>query len=229
MIEDPKAVLSVRRDFQRPSKTQIEAIAKAQTSFVADALGGRAALDLNIKPLNPDAATFCGVAVPCHAGPADNLAVFAAMDIAEPGDVIMVATDAHSATASIGDMVLAMAKNIGINAVVTDGCARDLEGIKGVGLPCFAIGVIPDSPGKRGPGTAGLDTVIGGRMVSAGDIVLGDTDGVVTVPFDRINHVIAALDGIFAKERVMEQKVKNGLTMPPEVAEILASDLVKEI
>ena len=83
----------------------------------------------------------------------------------------------------IGDLLLGMMKNRGVVAFVTDGFVRDIPGLRAVGLPCFAAGVTPNSPVRSGPGTVGLPTVVGGVAVGPGDIVVGDQDGVVVVPF----------------------------------------------
>jgi 4-hydroxy-4-methyl-2-oxoglutarate aldolase len=211
VIEEPP-LLTVRRRFERPDAAQVAAFAGAQTGHVVDALGGRAALDWRIKPLDPTNARFCGVAVPCMAGPADILAVCAAIDLTQSGDVLVIATEAFRGTAVIGDIIAGVVRNRGLAAVVTDGCVRDAAGIRATGLPCFAAGVTPDSPNGSGPGTAGLPVALGGRSVAAGDIVLGDADGVVVVPFARIDAALAALAKVRADEAAFDARVRDGLT-----------------
>ncbi len=228
MIEDPP-LLTIRRNFPRPSPEQVAALTGMQTGWVVDCLDGRGALDGRIKPIDPDAAGFCGVALPCHAGPADNLAVFGALDAARAGDVILIGTDGFAATAVIGDLVQGMARNRGVAAVVTDGCVRDIAGLRAVGLPCFAAGVTPNSPARNGPGTVGLPVTLGGVTVAAGDLVVGDLDGVVILPFARIDAVIARLAALRAAEAELEAKVKAGLEVPDFVQGLLSSDKVREV
>ena len=194
MIEDPP-LITFRRPTQRPSPAQLAALEGTPTGFVVDALGGRGGLDHRIKPVVQGQAVFCGVALPCHAGPSDNLAVFAALGFLQAGDVIVAATDAHMATSVTGDLLLGMARNLGARAFVTDGAVRDVAGIETVGLPCFAAGVTPNSPARNGPGLVGLPIVAGGVAVAAGDVVIGDADGVVVVPYGRVAEVIAAAGG----------------------------------
>src|SRR4051812_44740623 len=138
------------------------------TGFIIDALGGRGAVAPDIKPVITEQASFCGVAVTCHVGPADNLAVFAALPLLQAGDVIVAAADGYRETAVVGDLVLGMARNLGAVAFVTDGCVRDIPGIRDVGLPCFAAGVVPNSPVRNGPGTVNLPIVLSGQTVQAG-------------------------------------------------------------
>lgn len=219
MIDDPP-LLQVRRSFARPTRAQIEAFFGLQTGFVVDAMNGRGALDGRIKPIG-DSRAFCGVALPCYAGPADNLAAFGALSIAQPGDVVICGTDAFTETAVTGDLLLGMMKNRGVVAFVTDGCVRDLQGIRSVGLPCYAAGVTPNSPARNGPGTVGLPLVVGGVAVGGGDIVIGDEDGVVIVPMARIEQTLARLPIVRAAEADLDAKVKAGLEIPPFIQSLI--------
>ena len=79
----------------------------------------------------------------CHCGPADNLALFGALATAQPGDILVAATDVFTATSVTGDLLLGMAKNRGLLGLVTDGLVRDLAGSLGVGLPVYCAGVTP--------------------------------------------------------------------------------------
>ncbi len=228
MIEDPPLV-TLRRPTRRPSPAQIEALRGVQTGFLADAMGGRGALDYRIKNLAGLPSEFCGVALTCHAGPCDNLAVFAMLPVLTGGDVMMVATDSYVATAVAGDLLVGMARNMGAAAFVTDGCVRDIPGVLGVGLPCFSVGITPNSPARNGPGTVGLPIVIGGVAVETGDVVVGDVDGVVVVPFDRIDAVIARLPDIRRAEAALDAKVKAGLTVPDFARALFEQGRVREV
>ena len=219
MIEDPP-LLQIRRGFIRPTSAQVEAFRGLQTGFVVDAMNGRGAMDGRIKPVAGSGA-FCGVALPCHAGPADNLAVFGALSITEPGDVIVCGTDAFAETAVTGDLLLGMLKNRGAAAFVTDGFVRDLPGIKAVSLPCYAAGVTPNSPARNGPGTVGLPVVVGGVAVRAGDIIIGDEDGVVVIPGPMIQQTIERLPAIRAAEAELDAKVKAGLGVPGFIQDMI--------
>jgi 4-hydroxy-4-methyl-2-oxoglutarate aldolase len=231
MIEDPP-LLTVRSDFERPAAAAVAALADVPTGHLVDALGGLGALDYRIKPVTPARPAdqvFCGVAVTCDCGPADNLAVFAALQATRPGDVIVAATDAYMGCALIGDLVLGMARNCGAVAFVTDGLARDMEGLEAVGMPVFCRGISPNSPARNGPGKAGLPVNLGGVTVASGDVVAGDRDGVVVVPRARIEEVTQALARIREAEAGLEAKVKGGLKVPDFAAALLASDRVRRL
>jgi len=108
-----------------------------------------------------------------------------------------------------------MARNCGAVAFVTDGCVRDIPGLREVGLPCFALGVTPNSPASEGPGTVGFPVVLAGAAIATGDILVGDQDGVVVVPFERIDEVLVRLDAVRTAEAELDAKVKAGLRLPP--------------
>jgi len=91
---------------------------------------------------------------------------------------------------------------------VTDGMVRDIIGIQGVGLPVYCAGVTPNSPVRNGPGTVGEPVDLGGLRIESGDILIGDRDGVVVVPRERAEAVLAALKDVRAAEAALEAKVK---------------------
>jgi 4-hydroxy-4-methyl-2-oxoglutarate aldolase len=225
---DDAPLLTIKRRIERPSKAALAAFEGVMTGFVADALGGRGAMVPAVKPI-AGSGPFAGVALPCAAGPADNLAVFGALMIAEPGDVVVCSADAFEHTAVTGDLLLGMLKNKGCVGFVTDGAVRDLPGIRDVGLPCYATAVTPNSPAKSGPGTVGLPVVVGGVTVGPGDIVVGDEDGVVVVPKALIEATIERLEAVRAAEAAMLAKVQGGLTLPDSIKAMAAAGRFLEV
>lgn len=208
-----EAALTIKRNFQRASRELVQKFSSLPTGNVCDAQGRVGALDYRIKPVG-EASRFCGTALTVDSGPRDNLAAWAALDAAKPGDIILIATGGHLQSSVVGDLYVGMAKNAGVAAIVTDGVVRDLTGINAVGIPVFARGICPNSPWKNGPGSVGMPIVIGGSAVEAGDIVVGDQDGVVIVAQHRAAAAGAALEAVLEKEKTMEAAVKAGLTVP---------------
>jgi 4-hydroxy-4-methyl-2-oxoglutarate aldolase len=128
-----------------------------------------------------------------------------------------------------GDLLLGMMKNRGVVAFVTDGYVRDVVGIRAVGLPCYAAGLTPNSPARNGPGSIGLPVVVGGVAVGPGDIVIGDEDGVVVVPFARIDQVVERLPSIRAAEASLDAKVKAGLEVPDFIQALIDGGRFREV
>jgi len=230
MLQDPPLLLllQIRRNFRRPDPAVLARFAGLQTEHLADAMGGRGALDHRIKPVDPARAGFTGTAVTCQCAPGDNLAILAALALLQPADVIVAATGAHSGgLAVVGRRVTGMARNRGAAAVVTDGLARDATGVRESGLPVFCSGVTPNSAAATGPGTVGEPVVVGGVVVHPGDIVVGDGDGVVVVPLAKADEVLHGLEAVRARETDLAEKLAAGLGVPRRVTELLASPQVR--
>jgi 4-hydroxy-4-methyl-2-oxoglutarate aldolase len=141
----------------------------------------------------------------------------------QPGDVLMASTGGFTGCAITGDLVLGMAKNCGAVGFVTDGCVRDLVGLRTVGLPAWAVGVTPNSPQRHRPGTIGFAIALAGHPVASGDIVVADLDGVVVVPQARIAAVLARLPQIRAAEARADAAVRDGARLPSFLAVDTAS------
>jgi len=214
------AKLVIRRDFARPPADVVDGFRSMPTGPLADAMGRRGALHHTIEPLTR-AAVFCGPALTVWTAPRDNLAPYAALAFARPGDVLVVATGGPDEAAILGDVAVGMAKNAGIVAVVTDGFVRDRAGLDAVGIPVFAAGVTPNSPFKNGPGEIGGPIALGGVSIAPGDILVGDEDGVAVVPAEAAGRVRKALDKVLAKEADMEKIVASGATTPTWLGAVL--------
>jgi 4-hydroxy-4-methyl-2-oxoglutarate aldolase len=214
MIVDPP-LLTVRRHFPRPAPASLRVLSKVQTGHLVDAMDGRGALDFALKPIDPKRASFVGTALTCESGPSDNLAIFAALTVAQPGDVIVAAAEGFAGTAVIGDNLVA------------DGMARDTVGIVSAGLPVFARGVTPNSCVRSGPGRVGLPIVCGGVAIDAGDVIAGDADGVVVVPRAMLEKVIERLAEVIKAEEALQARIADGLGVLDTVAELMRSNRVR--
>ncbi len=215
MIEEPPRI-AFAASIERPPTELVQRFRGAPTSFIVDAMNGTGALDWRIKPLV--GRSLLGVALTCDCGPVDNLAFMAALAECRPGDVFVVATGGYVGAAVTGDLLIGVARNRGAAGFVTDGLVRDLDDLETVGLPVFAMGVTPNSPQRRGPGSVGLPIVCGGVTVASGDVVVGDRDGVVVVPRERITATLESLEHVKAIEAATLERVRGGLKeLPVEV------------
>ena len=119
-------------------------------------------------------------------------------------------------------------KNKGVAAFVTDGLARDKAGIIATGLPVFCRGIQPNSPALNGPGVVGAPVTLGDVYVRPGDVIVGDADGVVVVPFEHLERVLDRLDQVRAAEARTEQLVRDGATMLAGPARVIAEATIVE-
>jgi 4-hydroxy-4-methyl-2-oxoglutarate aldolase len=219
MIEEPP-LLEIAGAAARPDPGLVAQFGGVPASFVVDALGGAGALDWRIRRIS--GGRLLGVALTCDCGPADNLALCAAVHLAQPGDVIVAATGGFTGTAVTGDILLGIARNRGAAGFVTDGLVRDRDDIQPLGLPVYAMGLTPNSPSRNGPGTVGLPVICGGARVATGDLVIGDADGIVIVPQGAIAATAARLARVRALEAELAAQVRAGLDRVGFVEPVLA-------
>jgi regulator of RNase E activity RraA len=149
--------------------------------------------------------------------------VWKAIDVARPGDVLVIATYEYTTASTFGERVVAAAKAKGVAGIVSDGMCRDASGIRATGLPTFVLGTVPSSPGKDGPGEIGGAVACGGIVVHSGDIVCGDEDGVVVVPLADAPAVAERLKAVFEKEAHMVADLAAGRIVPEWVDAALAA------
>jgi 4-hydroxy-4-methyl-2-oxoglutarate aldolase len=175
------------------------------STLAADGAAGQGALPPWIRALSPDA-TAAGPALVVTLGRDDNTPMRAVPSaVTQAGTILVVAGASESRTAVLGDLVAADLLAAGIVGVVTDGLIRDSRAVAGLGLPVWARGVTPVASRKDGVGAIGGQVTIGGVVVSDGDLVVADVDGVVVWPAGRYDEFLAAAE---AKRRQDESRVR---------------------
>lgn len=208
MIGDPMRLV-VRAKFPRLQATDIAPFQGRPTSFIADAQNGRGALDPAIKPLDPGM-RFVGTALTVNTGARDNLAALASLDFVQPGDVLVFGASGYTGAACVGDILIKIAKAKGVVALVTDGAVRDVADILPLDFPVFCRAVTPSSAFPSGPGEIGLPMAMGEVTIEAGDLIMGDRDGVVVVAARRLGEVTERLQRVIAAEAETQRKVDAG-------------------
>lgn len=206
----------------RPPTELTGAFRDVPTGHVCDAMDRLGALQPHIRPLRPDL-HLCGPALTVRTRPGDNLMVWKAIDVAQPGDVLVIATYGHSTVSTFGEFVVMAAKAKGVAGIVCDGLCRDQGGIRALDIPVYTAGSAPSSPGKDGPGEIGAAVTCGGVVVQPGDVIVGDEDGVVVVPLADAEAVCAMLTKIREKEAGMLAAIQRGQIVPAWVDEVLTA------
>lgn len=223
MIEEPPR-LKIRRNFPRPSAQQIDAFRGVPTGFVCDAMDGKGALSSAIKPIGFGRDIECqavGPALVADNGPQEILATMGALHELHKGDIVVSAVHGYQGCSAAGDQFCGMLRNKGAAGFVTDGEMRDYEGIVAAGLPAWCTGLNPNSPYSNGPGTVGYGAVVGGCLIQSGDLIVADRNGVVVVPFTRIDAVIEALSHVKTLEQTLEAQVADGYSDMPAIEAML--------
>lgn len=172
----------IRRDFARPNVDLKALFADFSTPEISDHLNRLYALDPGIRCLTGAHHRLIGPACTVKLYPGDNLMVHKVLDIAKPGDVVMIDASASPFYAVLGDTISTKARHRGIAGFIIDGFVRDLPGILELDFPVFARGTTPIGPLHRGPGEINYAIACGGVVVNPGDVVVADETGIVVVP-----------------------------------------------
>lgn len=186
---------------------------------LADAMGRFNFMDPGI--LSRTGLTLCGLAVTVNARPADNLMVHKALQVASPGDVVVVNTCGNTTSAVFGELMCNTAVAAKLGGIVVDGAIRDVEGLAGLAFPAFSRSVSAGGCDKDGPGEINVPISCGGVVVSPGDIVVGDRDGVVVVPRGDVEHVLALVEALVARETKRVAEIRSGVLFRAEIDESL--------
>ncbi|WNS76433.1 RraA family protein [Bacillus sp. DTU_2020_1000418_1_SI_GHA_SEK_038] len=187
----------------------IDGLGAISTTIIADAMGTFNAM-IGVAHFNNPDVQMVGQALTVKTIPRDNLMFHKAIDIASPGDVIVVEAGGDMSRALLGDMMCMIGQKKCISGYVVDGAIRDAEGIRQMGFPVFAKGVNPGGPFKEGPGQINVCITCAGVSVNPGDVIVGDNDGVVVVPYQQAAEVLERAKAIYAHEQEMLNQIEAG-------------------
>ena len=196
-------------DFARPDQGIVDRLAKLPAANIGDAMDRLGVADSAIQAVWPGA-KLAGPAFTVWTRPGDNKGIHAALQQASPGDVIVVAGGADESRALLGELIGERAINLGVAGFALDGAARDAEALGEIGMPVFARATSPAGPYKDGPFRLGTAVAFGGVPVLPGDVIVGDSDGVVVIPRDQAAAVAEAAEAVFADETGRRQAIVAG-------------------
>jgi regulator of RNase E activity RraA len=201
----------IRGDVQRPDAELVAGFGAFDTPAISDRMNRLYTMAPGIRNLTDDGLRILGPACTVKVYPGDNLMVHKALDIAQPGDVVVVDTSGSSMTAVLGDLVSTKARHRGLAGFVVDGLIRDLPAIRALGdFPVYARGVTPTGPLHRGPGEINHPVCAGGIVVEPGDIIVGDESGLVVVPQEIARELLDRLEASATGETNYAAAVAKG-------------------
>lgn len=180
------------------------------TPDISDLLNRLYAVDPTIHCLTGPDHSICGPACTVKVFPGDNLMVHKSLDIARPGDIVVVDAGGSRTNAVLGDLISAKAKHRKIQGFVVDGLVRDLPAIEELDFPVYARGTTPIGPLHRGPGEINYPVCCGGIVVNPGDLVVADAAGVIIVPRGIAGELILRLEKHRASNRAYFEAVRRG-------------------
>ena len=193
---------------KRPSAALLKQFKNVVVAHLSDSMNRLPGGD-GLDPMH-NGSHMVGVALTVRVCPGDNLMVHKAIDMAQPGDVIVVDAGGDLSQAIIGEIMSSLAARRGCAGMVIDGAIRDSGALAQSKFPVYARGVTHRGPYKNGPGEINVPVSIGGMVVNPGDIIVGDDDGVVAVGQDIAAIVLAAAKAKAKDEDAMLNNIRKG-------------------
>ena len=191
----------------------VERFARLPVANVSDSMSRLTSGGAQLRPMHGGGG-MAGPALTVKTRPGDNLMLHKAIALAEPGDVIVVDAGGDVTNALMGEMMLMQMAKRGVAGVVINGAIRDAAYIRGQNLPVFAVGVTHRGPYKNGPGEINVAVAINGMVIEPGDLVVGDDDGVLCVPFGQVEAVFKAATAKFDAEQKQMANIEAGTHDP---------------
>ncbi|KRW95635.1 RraA family protein [Paracoccus sp. MKU1] len=168
----------------------VEKFSRLPVANVSDSMHRMTAAGPRLRKMHREG-VLAGPALTVKARPGDNLILHKAIDMAQPGDVIVVDAGGDLTNSLMGELMLAYAIRRGVAGFVLNGAIRDADQFIAMNLPVFAAGITHRGPYKDGPGEINVPIALDGMVIHPGDLMLGDSDGVLAVPFEAAEEVYA--------------------------------------
>lgn len=194
-------------DFQRPDRALVELFRDLPVANIDDCMNRTAAVDGTIRPVNK--AKLLGTAFTVKVPEGDNLMFHKAMDMAKPGDVIVIDAGGDPKRAIFGALMISYCKARGLAGVIVDGAIRDYDELAEMDFPVYAKGITPNGPYKNGPGEINTTIAFGGKVVCPGDIIVGDADGIIVIKPEDAQYLAEKARKVLEMENGILEKIVN--------------------
>ncbi|MBU9843894.1 RraA family protein [Rahnella ecdela] len=208
---------------QVPDRATIEAFRQLPVPNIGDCMG-RSAGARGLQPWHADRQlVLCGPALTVKVRPGDNLMIHKAIEMAQPGDVIVVDGGGDLTQALIGGLMRTSALTKKIAGFVIDGAIRDLNEWAEGGIAVYARGYTLRGPSKDGPGEVNIAISCGGMVVAPGDLIVGDADGVIAIPYAELDSLLPRVHQHVEREARIRTNNVAGTTAPERFNSLLRS------
>ncbi len=212
----------IKTHIDRPDRSLVEAFRGIPVANIDDCMNRLASVDAGLKPMNSTPLLGTAFTVRCPAG--DNLMFHKALDLAQPGDVLVIAAGGSMSRALCGEIMVTYARSRGLAGFIVDGCVRDRDELAAfTDFAVYARGVIPNGPYKNGPGEINFPVAVGGQVICPGDILVGDGDSVLVIKPHEAEALAKEAAAVHKKEEGQIAGILSGKGFPrPFVDETLA-------
>ncbi len=197
------------RNIERPDRDIVETLGRQGVATVHEAQGRTGLMKPYMRPIYPTA-RVAGTAVTVSSQPGDNLMIHAAVEVCQPGDVLVVTTTSESTDGMFGELLGVSCQAHGIPGLFIDAGIRDTAELTEMGFPVWAKAISAQGTVKNTAGSVNIPVVCAGAVVHPGDVVIGDADGVVVVAREHAAAVAKAAEIRLAKEAQTRERLRNG-------------------
>jgi len=201
--------MELHGDFPRPERPVLDGYDGLPTAVVADVIERSDRVCTELSPLVSRQSPLVGTALTVNTPAGSNYAIHKALELAQPGDVVVVDADGFCERAVWGEIMSRYSRERGIEGVVIDGAARDSSAHHDIDFPVYCRTVTPKGPEKFRRGSVGAPITCGGATVAAGDVVVADGDGLVFVPRNEAQDVLARAEAKAEAERTWRERIET--------------------
>ena len=199
----------VVRTMERADRATVAVLGEAGTATVHEAIGRRGYLGPELRPIQ-QGTKLAGSAVTVLSHPGDNIMIHAAVEVCQPGDVLVVTNTALSTHGMFGDLLASSLMARGVVGLVMDAGVRDTMDLRAMGFAVWTRHVSCEGTVKNTPGSVNVPISIGGVIIEPGDVICADDDGVVAVPRSEAAWALEQSDARLAKEEDSRARLQAG-------------------
>lgn len=194
-----------------PEQWLLDAFSQIPAANIADTMGRSCAMNPRIKLMSGAKRSMVGPALTVKGRGGDNLFIHQALDMAQPGDIIVVSNDEDDTRSLMGEVMFTYAQyQRKLGGLILDGPIRDLDALRKMPLPVYATGSTPGGPHKNGPGEINVPIACGGVSVNPGDIIVADADGIIVIPLKDAPTVLEAAQKFCEQDQKKVIACRNG-------------------